>query len=74
MRAARLAAHLGLKVAVAEEDRPGGTCVLRGCVPKKFMVYASEIPEQIEAARGFGWTRSRAPSTGTPFATGTTPN
>ena len=55
VRAARLAAHLGLKVAVAEEDRPGGTCVLRGCVPKKFMVFASEVPEQIDYARGFGW-------------------
>ena len=40
VRAARLAANLGLKVGVAEEDRPGGTCVLRGCVPKKFMVFA----------------------------------
>ncbi len=55
VRAARLAANLGLRVAVAEEDRPGGTCVLRGCVPKKFMVYASEVPEQIGHARGFGW-------------------
>src|SRR3569623_1956827 len=55
VRAARLAANMGLKVAVAEEDRPGGTCVLRGCVPKKFMVYASEVPEQIDIARGFGW-------------------
>lgn len=55
VRAGRLAANLGLKVAVAEEDRPGGTCVLRGCVPKKFMVYASEVPEQVEYARGFGW-------------------
>ncbi len=55
VRAARLAANMGLKVGVAEEDRPGGTCVLRGCVPKKFMVYASEVPEQIEYARGFGW-------------------
>ncbi|HWU50812.1 MAG TPA: glutathione-disulfide reductase [Asticcacaulis sp.] len=55
VRAARLAAQLGKKVAVAEEDRPGGTCVLRGCVPKKFMVYASEVPEQIDYARGLGW-------------------
>ncbi|MDI7774333.1 glutathione-disulfide reductase [Asticcacaulis sp. EMRT-3] len=55
VRAARLAAQLGKKVAVAEEDRPGGTCVLRGCVPKKFMVYASEVTEQIAEARGLGW-------------------
>ena len=55
VRAARLAANLGLKVGVAEEDRPGGTCVLRGCVPKKFLVFASEVPEQIDYAKGFGW-------------------
>ena len=55
VRAARLAANLGLKVGVAEEDRPGGTCVLRGCVPKKFMVFASEVPEQVDYAKGFGW-------------------
>ncbi|MGA9658175.1 MAG: glutathione-disulfide reductase [Asticcacaulis sp.] len=55
VRAARLASQAGLKVAVAEEDRPGGTCVLRGCVPKKFMVYASEVSEQVHYARGFGW-------------------
>jgi glutathione reductase (NADPH) len=59
VRAARLAANLGLKVAVAEEDRPGGTCVLRGCVPKKFMVYASTIPEQTKYAKGFGWSAAQ---------------
>ena len=42
VRAARIAAQSGAKVAVAEEFRTGGTCVIRGCVPKKFMVYASE--------------------------------
>ncbi len=60
VRAARLAAQLGLKVGVAEEDRAGGTCVLRGCVPKKFMVYASEVTEQIKYARGFGWKDANA--------------
>jgi glutathione reductase (NADPH) len=55
VRASRLAGLLGLKVAVAEEDRPGGTCVLRGCVPKKFLVYASEFPAQAAQARGYGW-------------------
>lgn len=55
VRAARLAAQAGLKVAVAEEYRPGGTCVVRGCVPKKFMVYASEVSHQLDYARGFGW-------------------
>jgi glutathione reductase (NADPH) len=56
VRAARLAAMSGAKVAVAEEYRVGGTCVIRGCVPKKFMVYASEVSSQIKTAKGFGWT------------------
>ena len=45
----------GARVAVAEEHRVGGTCVIRGCVPKKFMVYASEFPKHFETARGYGW-------------------
>ena len=56
VRAARLAALSGARVAVAEEDRVGGTCVIRGCVPKKFMVYASEVPHHVQTARGYGWT------------------
>jgi len=56
VRAARLAAMSGAKVAVAEEHRVGGTCVIRGCVPKKFMVYASEVTHQLKTAKGFGWT------------------
>jgi glutathione reductase (NADPH) len=56
VRAARLAAMSGAKVAVAEEHRVGGTCVIRGCVPKKFMVYASEFEKAFETARGYGWT------------------
>jgi glutathione reductase (NADPH) len=56
VRAARLASLAGAKVAVAEEYRVGGTCVIRGCVPKKFMVYASEFSSQVKTARGFGWT------------------
>ncbi len=56
VRAARVAAMSGAKVAVAEESRVGGTCVIRGCVPKKFMVYASEYSASFETARGFGWT------------------
>ena len=55
VRAARLAAQLGQKVCVIEEDRPGGTCVLRGCVPKKLMVYASKVPHDIHTAKGYGW-------------------
>ena len=56
VRAARLAAMTGASVAVAEEYRIGGTCVIRGCVPKKFMVYASEFARDFEVARGYGWT------------------
>ncbi|MDB5457678.1 MAG: gor [Caulobacter sp.] len=55
VRAARLAALSGAKVAVAEEHRVGGTCVIRGCVPKKFMVYASEFANQVKTAKGYGW-------------------
>ena len=52
VRAARLAAGLGRKVGLAEASRMGGTCVIRGCVPKKFMVYASEVTSQLKAAKG----------------------
>jgi len=56
VRAARVAAMTGAKVAVAEEYRVGGTCVIRGCVPKKLMVYASGFTRDFELARGYGWT------------------
>ncbi|MEM8665117.1 MAG: glutathione-disulfide reductase [Pseudomonadota bacterium] len=56
VRAARIAAGYGAKVAVAEEYRVGGTCVIRGCVPKKLMVYASQFSEHFEDAAGYGWT------------------
>jgi len=56
VRAARVAAQGGAKVALAEESRYGGTCVIRGCVPKKLMVFASEFPEAIAEAQAFGWT------------------
>ena len=56
VRAARMSAQYGAKVAVAEEYRYGGTCVIRGCVPKKLMVYASSFSEAFEDAAGFGWT------------------
>lgn len=55
VRAARLAAEKGLRVGLAEGRRLGGTCVIRGCVPKKLMRYASGFGEMIEGARGFGW-------------------
>ena len=56
VRAARVAANHGARVAIAEEYRYGGTCVIRGCVPKKLMVYASSFSEAFEDAEGFGWT------------------
>lgn len=56
VRAARLTALGGRKVGLAEESRMGGTCVIRGCVPKKLMVYASEYPEAIEQAQSYGWS------------------
>jgi glutathione reductase (NADPH) len=56
VRAARIAARHGAKVAVAEESRYGGTCVIRGCVPKKLLVYASRFADDFKTAQGFGWT------------------
>lgn len=56
VRAARIAAGHGARVAIAEEHRFGGTCVIRGCVPKKLLVYASRFGDEFEDAAGFGWT------------------
>ncbi len=56
VRAARIAASHGARVAIAEEYRVGGTCVIRGCVPKKLLVYASRFHGEFEDAAGFGWT------------------
>ena len=58
VRASRMAAQHGARVAVVEEYRVGGTCVIRGCVPKKIMVYASRYAEDFEDAAGFGWQES----------------
>ncbi|OJU52933.1 MAG: glutathione-disulfide reductase, partial [Mesorhizobium sp. 61-13] len=60
VRAARVAASLGKRVGIAEEYRFGGTCVIRGCVPKKLFVYASQFPEHFEDAAGYGWTVPKA--------------
>ena len=61
VRAARIAAgEHGAKVGLAEESRMGGTCVIRGCVPKKLMVFASEAPAAAQEARGYGWTGAEA--------------
>jgi glutathione reductase (NADPH) len=56
VRAARIAAGHGARVMLAEEYRMGGTCVIRGCVPKKLLVYASRFSHEFEDAAGFGWT------------------
>jgi glutathione reductase (NADPH) len=56
VRAARIAAGHGARVMIAEEYRIGGTCVIRGCVPKKLLVYASRFSHEFADAAGFGWT------------------
>jgi len=56
VRAGRIAAQAGAKVGVAEEYRMGGTCVIRGCVPKKFMVYTSKYGKEIAHSAGYGWS------------------
>lgn len=61
VRAARIAAGYGARVAIAEEYRIGGTCVIRGCVPKKLLVYASRFPDAFEDSRGFGWSLPQQP-------------
>jgi glutathione reductase (NADPH) len=60
VRAGRVAAEYGAKVAIAESSRWGGTCVIRGCVPKKLMVYASEISRAIAEGPANGWTIGEA--------------
>ena len=60
VRAARIAAGYGARVAIAEEYRVGGTCVIRGCVPKKLLVYASHYAEDFRDASGFGWRGQEA--------------
>ena len=56
VRAARIAAGYGARVMIAEEYRMGGTCVIRGCVPKKLFVIGSHVRQELEDAAGFGWT------------------
>jgi glutathione reductase (NADPH) len=56
VRAARIASGYGARVMIAEEFRVGGTCVIRGCVPKKLLVYASRFADEFEDAAGYGWT------------------
>src|SRR5271155_3089575 len=56
VRASRMAAQTGARVAIAEEYGLGGTCVIRGCIPKKLFVYASHFSEDFVDAGAFGWT------------------
>src|SRR6476659_1622261 len=56
VRAARIASGYGARVMIAEEYRVGGTCAIRGCVPKKLLVYASRFGDEFEDAAGYGWT------------------
>ena len=56
VRAARMSAGFGARVAIGEAYRPGGTCVIRGCVPKKLLVYAAHYRDDFEDARAYGWT------------------
>jgi glutathione reductase (NADPH) len=58
VRASRIAAGFGARVAIAESSRVGGTCVIRGCVPKKLLVYAAHFGDDFKDARGFGWSSS----------------
>ncbi len=60
VRASRIAASHGARVAVAEEHRIGGTCVIRGCVPKKLLVYGSHFAEELQDAANYGWTVEKA--------------
>src|SRR5271167_5164346 len=60
VRASRIAAQNGARVMLAEEYRVGGTCVIRGCVPKKLLVYASRFRAEFEDAAGYGWTMPQA--------------
>ena len=56
VRASRLAGGYGARVAIVEKSRVGGTCVMRGCIPKKLLVYGTHYADELEAAHGFGWT------------------
>jgi glutathione reductase (NADPH) len=55
VRGSRMAGQFGARVAITEHYRIGGTCVIRGCIPKKLLSYAAHYAEDLEDARGFGW-------------------
>ena len=56
VRATRLAGGYGARAAIAEESRVGGTCVMRGCIPKKLLIYGAHFAYDFEDAHGYGWT------------------
>ena len=60
VRASRIAAGHGARVGICEDYRVGGTCVIRGCVPKKLLVYGSKFAHEFEDAAAYGWTLRRA--------------
>ena len=62
----RRAASYGARVGLAEDSRIGGTCVMRGCMPKKLLVYGAQFADAFADAAGFGWTVRRRDSTGRP--------
>ncbi len=68
VRAARVAAGFGARVAIAESYRPGGTCVVRGCIPKKLLVYAAHFREDLDDAAAYGWTTQSSFDWGTLLA------
>jgi glutathione reductase (NADPH) len=68
VRAARMAAGTGARVALAEQSRMGGTCVIRGCVPKKMMVFASQFHETLDLAPAYGWQTGQGRFDWTPFS------
>ena len=69
VRAARVSAAYGARVAIAEEYKVGGTCVIRGCVPKKLLVYGAHFAEDLDDAAMFGWDVPQSASTGRCCAT-----
>ena len=70
VRASRIAAAHGAKVGICEDFRVGGTCVIRGCVPKKLMVYGSKFAHEFEDSAAYGWSaRARRSTPGRPCAT-----
>ncbi len=69
VRASRIAAGYGARVGICEDYRVGGTCVIRGCVPKKLLVYGSKFAHEFEDSAAYGWRTPKRPIPGPPCAT-----